>query len=63
MEGNKRPKNEKQFKNWIKSETGGRTYWFEVEGKWGWKAPYVKEVDAEENTLAFRQEIYDDLAF
>ena len=56
----KRPKNETQFKNWVETETGGRIYRFEVQGRWGWKARYVKEVDGEENTLAFRQEIYDD---
>jgi hypothetical protein len=60
MDESKRRKNESQFKNWAETETGGRIYWFEVQGKWDWKARYVKEVDNEENTIAFRQEIYDD---
>ena len=29
-------------------------------GKQGWKARYVKEVDADEVTVRFYQEIYDD---
>ena len=60
MDEAKRHKNEAQFKNWSETETRGRIYWFEVQGKWGWKARYVKEVDSEENTLTFCQEIYDD---
>jgi hypothetical protein len=31
-----------------------------VLGKQGWKARYVKEVDADEITVRFYQEIYDD---
>lgn len=38
---------------------GGRIYSFEVAGKLGWKARYVKEVDREEITMKFYQEIYD----
>ncbi len=34
--------------------------WYEVEGRRGWRARYVKEVDAEEATVRFWQEIYDD---
>ena len=40
--------------------SGGRRYWFEVAGRRGWKARYVKEVDADEITIRFWQEIYDD---
>ena len=40
--------------------SGGRRYWFEVAGRRGWKARYVKEVDADENTVRFWQEIYDE---
>jgi hypothetical protein len=39
---------------------GGRRYWLEVMGRSGWKARYVKEVDAEERTLRFYQEIYNE---
>ena len=34
-----------------------RRYWFEIVGRSGGKARYVKEVDAEEVTVAFWQEI------
>lgn len=39
---------------------GGRRYRFDVPGKLGWLARYLKEVDANETTLRFWQEIYDD---
>ena len=38
----------------------GKAYWLDVFGKQGWKARYVKEVDADEATVRFYQEIYDD---
>ncbi|MBL7776280.1 MAG: hypothetical protein JNK89_09785 [Saprospiraceae bacterium] len=59
MDAAKQRKNEAQFKNWMETPSGGRIYRLEILGKWGWKAHYVKEVDTEENTVAFRQEIYD----
>jgi hypothetical protein len=31
-----------------------------VLGRLGWRARYLKEVDAQETTLLFWQEIYDD---
>jgi hypothetical protein len=40
--------------------TGGRRYWLDVRGRARGLARYVKEVDANEQTTAFRQEIYDD---
>lgn len=55
----KRRLNEKKFPNWEELSDGGRRYWFEVEGRHGWKARYVKEVDASEETIKFYQEIYD----
>lgn len=60
METAKRRQNEKQFKNWEPTETGGRKYWLEVVGRFGWSAHYVKEVDSKEETLTFRQEIFDE---
>jgi len=39
---------------------GSRIYWFELTGKLGWKARYVKTVDVNETTLSFKQEIYDE---
>ena len=55
----KRRLNEKKFCNWIKLEDGGRKYWMDVIGRYGWKAVYIKIVDDEENTLKFFQEIYN----
>lgn len=39
---------------------GGRRYWLDVTGRLGWLARYVKEVDANEQTEKFWQEIYDE---
>ncbi len=55
----KRKENEKKFGNWTVTDLG-RIYFFEVKGRKGWKARYVKEVDANENTLKFFQEIYNE---
>jgi len=55
-----RPQNERKFGYWEELLSGGRRYWFEFAGRRGWKARYVKEVDADENTVRFWQEIYDD---
>ncbi len=51
--------NEKKFEKWIDLENGTRKYWFEVQGKQGYKAIYVKIVDANEITVKFYQEIYN----
>jgi len=40
-------------------ENGGRIYEKVVPGKHGWFAVYFKEVDREENTIRFWQEIRD----
>jgi len=55
----KRQQNEKKFSNWIGLPNGGRKYWYEIKGKSGFKAKYIKEVDKHEETLKFYQEIYD----
>ena len=55
----KRHANESKFGNWEALASGGRRYWYDVEGKSGWRARYVKEVDSKENTTRFYQEIYD----
>ncbi len=55
-----RAQNERRFTHWQDLPGGGRRYWLDVHGRQGWRARYVKEVDATENTLRFRQEIYDD---
>ena len=60
MKEEKRRKNETEYDSWIEREGGGRIYSFEVPGKLGWKARYVKEVNNREVTLKFYQEIYDE---
>ena len=54
-----RRSNERRFENWIELEDGGRRYWYDVLGRLGWMARYVKEVDSSEKTMRFYQEIYD----
>ena len=55
-----RRSNERRFENWIELAHGGRRYWYDIPGRLGWTARYVKEVDSGENTVRFHQEIYDD---
>ncbi len=55
-----RVQNEKKFGNWVDLPNGGRRYWLDVAGRMGWRARYWKEVDAQETTLRFWQEIFDD---
>lgn len=61
MNLNKRQENEKKFPNWKDLQDGSRIYWFEVEGRMGWKARYIKTVDQDEITLTFGQEIYNEM--
>jgi hypothetical protein len=56
----KSKENEKKFPNCEELPDGSRRYWFEISGRSGWKARYVKTVDSEETTITFRQEIYDE---
>jgi hypothetical protein len=55
-----RPQNEREFDSWQELPNGGRRYKHEVTGRLGWKALYLKEVDADEQTLRFWQEIYNE---
>lgn len=55
----KRCSNERKFEHW-EELPNGRHYWYEVTGKFGYKARYVKEVDNKEVTVKFYQEIYDE---
>ena len=55
-----RRQNERKFGNWENLSGGGRKYWLDVPGHHGWSARYVKEVDEDENTLRFWQEIRDE---
>ncbi len=54
-----REQNERKFSNRENLPSGGRRYWLDISGRQGWKARYVKEVDADEVTVRFYQEIYD----
>ena len=54
-----RKQNEKNFGQWEDLPNGGRRYWHDVPGRNGWRARYIKEVDAQEKTTRFRQEIHD----
>ena len=56
----KRRQNERKFEAWDELLDGKRRYYYEVEGRHGWLARYVKEVDMSERTIKFYQEIYDD---
>jgi len=54
-----RAQNERKFKYWKESPSGGRRYIREFAGRAGGLARYIKEVDANERTVRFAQEIYD----
>jgi hypothetical protein len=56
----KRRRNERKYGSWEELPDGGRRYFYEVRGRYGWIACYVKEVDALERTVRFHQEIYDE---
>ena len=59
MDALKRAQNERKFGTWGELPGGGRRYSFEVKGRSGWRARYVKDVDANETTVSFYQEVYD----
>jgi len=56
----KRKKNEFEYERWVEKADGSRIYSFEIKGRLGWKALYLKEVNSEEITLRFWQEVYDE---
>jgi len=55
----RRARNERKFSHWEELPNGDRRYWYEVKGRFGFKAHYVKEVNGREETVRFYQEIYD----
>ena len=55
-----RQQNERKFGQWDSLPNGARHYWVEVLGRHCWRAKYPKEVDADEVTVRFWQEIYND---
>jgi hypothetical protein len=54
-----RRQNERKFGRWQQLDGGGRLYWLDIPGRMQWRARYLKEVDADEQTVRFWQEIYD----
>ena len=54
-----RAQNERKFGRWDDLPDGGRRYQFDVPGRSGWRALYVKEVDSNEVTVRFYQEVFD----
>jgi len=54
-----RAHNERKFKYWEELPNGGRRYIREFAGRAGGRARYIKEVDSNERTVRFAQEIYD----
>lgn len=44
MNKKKREKNEAEFESWIEKEDGNRIYSFEISGRMGWKARYLKRL-------------------
>ena len=55
-----RAQNERKFGRWAGLPGGGRLYWRDVLSRSGWRARYLKEADADERTLRFWQEVYDE---
>ena len=54
-----RAQNERKFKDWEELPDGGRRYARGLAGRAGGRARYMKDVDANERTVRFAQEIYD----
>ncbi len=55
-----REQNERTFGHWEDLPHGGRRYRLDVSSRSGWKVRYVKEVDANERTVRFYQEVYNE---
>jgi hypothetical protein len=55
-----RRQNEEKFGSWEALPGGGRRYRLDVTGRLGCQARYLKEVDVNETTVRFWQEIYDE---
>lgn len=54
-----RVQNERRFESWTVRTGGGRIYQRQVVGRNGWRAIYFKEVNEDEKTVRFWQEIFD----
>jgi hypothetical protein len=56
-----RQQNERKFTHWEDLPHGERRYWLDVASRSGWKVRYVKEVDTNEVTIRFYQEVYNEI--
>lgn len=56
----KRKRNERKYENWEELPNWGRRYWYDVVGRFGWLSRYIKEVNSDEITIRFYQEIYNE---
>lgn len=56
-----RQQNERKFGHWEDVPQTGRRYWPDVGSRSGWKVRYVKEVDLNEVTILFYQEVYNEI--
>ena len=54
-----REQNERKFGRWEELPNGARRYIRDYVGRAGGRARYIKEVDKDEVTTRFAQEIYD----
>lgn len=54
-----REQNERKFGHWEELPGGGRRYVREFTGRASGRALYIKEVDANEHTIRFAQEVFD----
>lgn len=54
-----RAQNERKFGHWENLPNGGRRYFRDYVGRAGGRARYIKQVDVDERTIRFAQEIYD----
>ena len=54
-----REQNERKFQQWEDLPRGERRYWLDVASRSRWKVRYIKEVDANEVTIRFYQEVYN----
>ena len=53
-----REQNERNFGAWEELPNGGRRYTRDYRGRAGGRARYIKEVDVNETTIRFAQEIF-----
>ena len=54
-----RTQNERKFKHWEQLPNGSRRYIRDFVCRAGGRARYIKEVDSNDRTVRFAQEIYD----